>query len=69
MKVKIWEISGYRGSNDWDDERDNNFSFNIAMDARITKNGVENFFMSNWSKKYRTVVIYTKLIEEKEIGV
>jgi hypothetical protein len=55
--IKIWTIKGYKGPDDYDGHLDDNFSFDVAMDARFTQNDVEQIFFNRWDKKYRTVAL------------
>ena len=67
MKINIWQISGYKGWNDYDGTADNNFSFKVAIDSRFTKGEVEEIFFNRYGKKYRTVALTATIIEEKEL--
>ena len=67
MKITIWEVSGYKGKNDYDGPQDDNFGFEVLMDSRFTKEEVEEIFFSRYGKKYRSVAL--KAVKIKEIEV
>lgn len=73
IKVNVWQITGYKGRSDYDGPQDNNIAFKVALDARLTKDDVECFFLDYYSKKkqgavrrYRNVVINAELFCEKD---
>ena len=57
LKAKIWKVTGYKGWDDWDGPEDNNVSFTVVMDARFSKEDVQDIFLNRFSKKHRSVVI------------
>ena len=57
LKAKIWNISGYKGWDDYDGPGDNNMNFNVILDARFTKEEVEEIFVNRYTKKHRVVVV------------
>ena len=67
MKITVWEISGYKGKNDYDGPQDDNFGFEVLMDSRFSKEDVEEIFFNKYSKKYRSVAL--KAIKRNEIEV
>ena len=67
MKITIWQISGYKGWNDYDGVADNNFTFKVVMDSRFAKEEVEEIFFNRYIKKYRTVALKATVIEERSI--
>lgn len=70
IKVNIWKVAGYKGFDDYDGPEDNNFSFEAAFDARLTKEEVENFFFERYAKrKYRNVVLRAELVSEKIVSL
>jgi hypothetical protein len=67
MKIKIWNIKGYKGFDNYDGTDDNNLNVEVAMDARFKKEEVEEIFVNKFSKKHRVVVIEATEIREVEI--
>ena len=67
MKVKIWKIEGYKGMYDYRGIEDNTLSFEVAMDSRLKKEEVVEFFINKFSKKHRVVVIEATEIREINI--
>ena len=63
LKVKTWKITGYKGWDDWDGPEDNNLNFTVVMDARFSKDDVQEIFLNRFSKKHRSVVIDATEIE------
>ena len=57
LKVKTWKIAGYKGFDNWDGPEDNNVKFTVVMDARFSKEDVEEIFANRFSKKHRVVVV------------
>jgi hypothetical protein len=55
--VKMWLITGYKGCADYDGQSNDNICFEVLMDARFTKEDVEEIFFNRFSKKHRTVAI------------
>lgn len=65
MKISVWNITGYKGRNDYDGPSDDNTNIKIAFDSRFTKEDVEEIMFSYWSKRYRSVAIKADLLETK----
>lgn len=57
IKAKLWKITGYKGRDDWDGPQDNNMRFTVVMDARFSKEDVQDIFLNRFSKKHRSVVV------------
>ena len=57
LKAKIWKVTGYKGWDNWDGPEDNNVSFTVVMDARFSKEDIQDIFLNRFSKKHRSVVI------------
>lgn len=66
ININVWEISGYKGENDYDGERDDNLSFCVAMDTRFTKEEIVEIFLNRYNKKHRTVVIKASLLNDRQ---
>jgi hypothetical protein len=69
MKIKVWDITGYKGRNNHDGPSDDNMNITVAMDARFKKNDVEEIFIAHFSKKNETVKLSAKEITEYEVPV
>lgn len=67
MKVNIWQITGYKGRNDYDGPMDDNTNLEIAFDARFKKDDIEEIMFNYWGKKYRSVAIKAELIKTEEM--
>lgn len=67
MKIKVWQITGYKGRDDYDGPADDNIKFSTALDARFKKKDVEEIFTNRYLKTNRVVVINAAEITEKEI--
>ena len=68
-KVNVWRITGYKGYDNYDGSDDNNTDIICPMDARLTKEMVEEFFCNYYSKKHRVVVLSAKCVETKTIEI
>ena len=66
MKYNVWEISGYRGHDDYDGPADDNTKLELIMDSRLSKESVEELMAYYWSKLYRSVAIKAELLITKE---
>lgn len=67
MKVKIWQITGYRGRDNYDGPTDDNLNFSTALDSRFKKKDVEEIFTARYSKTNRVVVIQATELAERDI--
>lgn len=67
MKVRIWQINGYKGNTECDNPSEYNMHTSIAMDARFSKNNVENIMLNHFSQKYRYVELNAVFLAEKEV--
>lgn len=69
MKIKIWNIAGYKGRDNYDAPSDDNMSITVALDARFSKSDVEEIFLNRFSKKHRTVALSVRLVEECSLPI
>ena len=67
MKVKIWQITGYRGRDNYDGPTDDNLNFSTALDSRFKKKDVEEIFTARYSKTNRVVVIQATELAERDV--
>ena len=67
MKVKIWQITGYKGRDNYDGPTVDNLNFSTALDSRFKKKDVEEIFTARYAKTNRVVVIRAAELAEKEI--
>ena len=62
MKVTIWNITGYKGRDDYDGPQDDNVNIEVSMDSRFSRQDVEEIMCNYWGRKYRTVAIHAMKI-------
>jgi hypothetical protein len=67
MKAKVWKVFGYKGNDDCDGPADYNFHFEVLMDARFSKEDVQDIFANRFSKKYRSVEVGAEELREIEV--
>ena len=67
MKIKVWNVTGYKGRDNYDGPSDDNTDFHVAMDARFTKDDVVDIFLNRFGKKHRMVALNAKLVAEYDV--
>lgn len=63
--MKKWEVKGYAGFHDYDDERDYNFKHIFEMDDQITKHDIEFMIQSRY-RNQRVLVYEVQRVEGEQ---